>query len=522
MKTKLILTAIIIPILVLMNCSEPKQKTSSDKDVEDVESYEATLEQIIYSYRTANWKSLTTGHSDSLGSCQNLLSAYYRDRNRLQKPGQWRKTLTDETTRRKADILYRLTLINYVELKPEIKREVASLNKLLYDKTQTLNMASSELVAGSFSDCIFEDDRSDDPAAQEIINAIARLARLRNQVARELGYNSYYSLRLFADSFDRSMIESVIQSLEESSDSAWGSVMEESSAATAFDSMLKSVRTDYKKMLDGYDSYLTAEEQLPNIKKAMRKIGFNLDKLPIYITSLSQSSADAISYCSAVRIPGDIRVAVREDSGLVSFMNLWRQFGLAVYYAHIKQNSWLFRSPPGGLWPQVVSNIMDMIFYDNNQVPEFYGIPDNREFNEKYRLLQQRYELMLALFEKQLYIAAESVGPDQYTELFERLMMSSSAENRFCHLAAVAMINHPFLIQRQIVARLIAAQIFAGWKKGDNDRMIDPEIRHYLVQNYYRFGRRHNWSDILKWATGEELNAKYYLEYLNLSTPPAR
>ena len=62
----------------------------------------------------------------------------------------------------------------------------------------------------------------------------------------------------------------------------------------------------------------------------------------------------------------------------------------------------------------------------------------------------------------------------------------------------------------------ISNHVIIKTSTNNNQFVNHPEIGNFLKEKFFKPGRKLNWDDLIKYATGENLTAKYYaMQFIN-------
>jgi len=517
MRKLSVLLFCLISFIIILGCAEQKAPVeTNDKLIGLVEKQLEGLNRVCFSER---WKLLTTGRSDSLEIFRKALTNYYFNYDRLKKLRNLRTTQTDDLLKRKIDILYRMMVWQYIESHPDVRKEKESINDLLSvtEKDNVfINSTNNDRLISSFLHPETDSKITND----DVFDKLARLARLRNQIANELGYNSYYSLRLFTDHLENISPDTLYARLERASSVSYDSLIGDLAEEGAYPSCLSALANESISLSLLLKQVLSTDSLLNKAMVTFKDIGFNINKLPIYIKPAAERFDNFEAEYLPVFVPNDIRLVTGSEGGYEVFGTLFDQMGMALYVTHINQDDWLFRYSVVSMWPNVVAGLMNRILneadwwqsYTSLSKIELDRLQQQRSFQS---IVAVRLDLLLANFENQLYLNPGEEAKAIYDKTFEKYLKYPASGNKICRLASLKIVNNPFEFRRQIIAQLISAQIIEYWQRGGETMIKNEAFKYYLVQNYFRFGQREHWDHILKWSTGEELNIEHFLRLNN-------
>ncbi|UCD16351.1 MAG: hypothetical protein JSV44_07750, partial [Candidatus Zixiibacteriota bacterium] len=273
------------------------------------------------------------------------------------------------------------------------------------------------------------------------------------------------------------------------------------------------------------DSLLGSENQFDLLNKTMSSIGFDLANLPIYYFFKESPGVSGQVQVHVIHYPDDIRVLANPGNGYVAMENMIRSGGLAVYAVSVDQEEYLFRHSPADCWSEAMADVYSLVIKEKLWQQEYLKMPEDlatrwQDYFMQIAVVNLRFLLMQTMFERDLYLRTNRDPNELYEELFEKIMEIPSGDNAQVWAASEDNVGRGIYAHNRLLGELIAAQIYHYLKKNNENVVDNPATKYFLVQNCYRFGRRHDWRHILEWATGEELIADYYLNQITLLQTP--
>jgi hypothetical protein len=130
-----------------------------------------------------------------------------------------------------------------------------------------------------------------------------------------------------------------------------------------------------------------------------------------------------------------------------------------------------------------------------------------------------RLQLVDLMFEYEGYKNPHRDLNELYWGLFERYMLLPRHDDIKPWAATIELIDRPLALHNDLLGRIIAAQTLAYLRRTSGVVVGNAETRSFLVQNYFRFGSRYDWRELLQRGTGESLNPKYLLALPGESSP---
>jgi len=509
---------LLILILLYQGC-EKNEYTSGDIPT-FISDFESRLKDLNTARNLELWKRASTGESDSLEYYDDLLKKLLDNPDLLDKVVAYRKIVSGDVLKRKLDLMFHYILRSRIDSQPEINNLIDSLNDELakFYGTLTSEVKKSDLT---YFLCEYSEDNittKNKKLFQEIGNGVARLIRLRNLASKRLGYNSFYSINEFIEYGDAVESDRILDQLEEKSRAPYQSILDSSGdmSLNNIEGLCDLLRqqSDLKSEY-GYYFDFSEKDKFNIIVNTYKSVGFDLNKLPIYFISPESTVITDIARCFPINCSNDIRIVTNRAGSSESFYSLFNVAGFAIYLSNIKQDSYLFQDDPASLRAEIIQSIFDNLISTEKWRNEYLSLPDDFAFRwrqdaYKFKVIDLRSRLLMARFEKQLYLHNALEIRDIFRELFERIMERPTYNSVVWWAVLDEYINRPFHIQRKLIAGLAAAQIL-GSTMEDESGFGSSLFKYTLVQDCFAPGHRYSWYDMLLQITGEDINVDYYL-----------
>lgn len=510
----------LVMICVLGACKEEQLSKQTVTTVLD--SLEHKLSWLDYRLALERWDYLAAGESDSLEFFEQLYGQVLTDVQNYDLLRRGRTLLTDEIDQRRAELILSRMQVGRIELRPE----VVALRQAIGDPMVIGNggVVGSPLVDSLASGRIAHEDvgRGELYVAPELADAVGRLVRLRNQLARREGFNNYYALSMKSQGLDVDEHLSLVRQLEEASLSRYRQYLD--SMALQLGVSALSIR-DVSLLIaaegsSGIWDNFPADSEFILVKQGLATIGFDLNCLPIYFDDTKAGDSATDVQCIAVKPPHDVRIFGYRPGRSGNFEFLL-QVGRALHSVHVAADRPLFNSVLSPVWREGVSRVFAYMV-DEPAWLEKYAHASGSSI-ERYRrertgaeIARLRWTLMHLMFEHQAYTNPDRDLNRLYWEQVEKYMLLPSQDGPDYWALVGDYAARPVQMHNDLYGAIIASQTLAFLDKQYGGLVDNPEAYSFLVQNYMRFGSRYPWQDLLQRGTGENLNSEYYLARLGL------
>jgi len=493
-----------------------------------LDSLEHKLGWIDHRLAMENWYLLRTETADSLVFYKALHDRVISDRVAFDNIHAGMKQLGNDSDRRRASIVYSRLLLARVETDPQIMVLRNSLSERIgrYQPEFEGQPQSKDYLNNVY---LYDRSRPRREFAYRAINALgselsddaSQLFRLRNQTARKLGYNDYFSLVFSVSEFSLDEYLTLLEVLDSATSGPYENLIN-SVRNRVFnnDVELWDLTTGYAPALREIDRYFPADSQLKYVKRGLRGLGFDIDDMPIYLNSIVSDSNSPFALSLSVQPPYDIRVVFSLSDGLTSIQVLAGEFGTALGGVLYSQPQGLFTHVDGA-WSEGLSRLMSGIVVEDDWLRVYASVPDDLidRFGKALRirnLVEIRRTLAWLRFEYEAYRDPNRDLNKLYWQLHETYMLLPKHEEIMPWAMNVALVDFPVSSQNHLLGKVVSAQTLAYLKRSNASVVGNPETRSFLEQNYYRFGGRFEWGELLERGTGEPLNPAYLLESMGL------
>src|SRR5688500_13661080 len=192
------------------------------QDSEWLDAFDERLENITEEWMRDRWADFTRESGPGVGALHRERGALLTDRGTRQRLASLRAREVDERTRRRVDVLERVVLQATIDGDPEIaglSEEIQSGHIVPFQPVVDGEPLSRTAVRQRIR---LDPDRERrraamlyrEPLGVRVGPLVRRLARLRNERARALGFSDFVGLRMHVDRMDRSWNDTTIEAVE--------------------------------------------------------------------------------------------------------------------------------------------------------------------------------------------------------------------------------------------------------------------------------------------------------------------
>ncbi|MCS7061021.1 MAG: M2 family metallopeptidase [Anaerolineae bacterium] len=380
----------------------------------------------------------------------------------------------------------------------------------------------------------------------QVAEDVRELARLRNQAARQAGFDNFYTMQLELDELDEQDLFSLFEALKAGTDPLWQAYKTEldRTLATRFGIDMEDVRPwhyadpffqEGQPSEVNLDSYF-ADKNLEDLTRAYYSaIGMDVDDVLARSDLYERPGKQQHAFCIHIDRQGDVRVLCNNRPNEQWAGTMLHEFGHAVYDKYIDRDlPFLLRAPAHTLTTEAIAILGGNLIHDSAWLAHYAGVP----FSEARRLedsLQQaarnaalifaRWVFVMSHFERALYRDPEQDLNALWWDMVEHFQGVHRPDQRNApdwaakiHIATAPVYYHNYLLGAMIAAQLLD-HILAVVVNGSRERYVsDPRIGAYLIDRAFRPGSRHDWRGWLREVTGQDLSAAGYIRWLSGAT----
>lgn len=523
------------------------------------ESVRAAVEEITGQMRVryidihqAGWKAATTGTQAALSEAANARAAWMR---LWADPDGYARYKAWDEAGAAGDDAHLARMVHLLHLQyAEGQRDAATIEEItrlatVLDDAYTnfrpevegkrLTVNDIDEVLGSETDS--ELRREAWEASKEIgplvADQIRRLAVLRNESARRLGYDNYHRMSLTLNEVDPDwlygMLDELATKIEEPFRRAKAALDAELSAryhvpvdelmpwhyAEPFFQQAPMVgAVDYNSLFHGQDLVELALKTYDGLGMETRDI---LERSDLY----AREGKDQHAFCMHVDREGDVRILCNLKPNLRWMETLLHELGHGVYDKYIPQDlPWLLRSFPHILTTEAMAMLMGAVTLDPDWHEQVLGAsPDEAAARgeagaARFRLEElifARWVLVMVHFERRMY---EDPARDLNTlwwELVQRYQLLNKPEGRETHpdwATKYHVALAPAYYQNYLLGRMMSLQ-WEGWLRANVGGIVGREAAGaFFRERVFDVGNTMHWNDALAHATGEPLNPDYFVQ----------
>lgn len=461
--------------------------------------------------------------------------------------------ITDKVLARELQVLYNAyaghqteepLLEKIVTLSNKIEEKYSTFRAKVDGKEITDNEIDKILKESKDNKILQETWEASKQIGKEVRDEVLELVKLRNQNAQDLGFSNYHEMSLKLSELDPEMLDKL------------------------FDDLDNKITEDYKKLKTEMDNHLSNHlgidkdelmpwhyqdkfmQQGPTIYNVdLDQFYINADLVELtknYFNGLNLEIDDIIeksdlfeksnkyqhAYCIPIDREDDVRVLCNIKDDYKWMNTMLHEFGHAVYDKYISRNlPWLLREQSHIFTTEAIAMLFGRFAADPLWIKENLKIKDtvmdsiSKDCFLSLRLEQlcfSRWVQVVYRFERSMYADPNQDLNKLWKELVEKYQLVKYPEDRNepDWAAKIHIALYPAYYQNYMLGELLASQLyFYINEKVLKNEASDfssftnkKEVGEFLINLFFSYGALYPWNEMIKKATGEELNVNYYVK----------
>lgn len=495
-KTRSILLLVLSVLLLSGDLSAISESSESDQALD---SLEQKLIWVHHRLELERYNLAVNNHSDSLAFFEGLFTALL-----VGIDSSWANHESDAKTATSSNRLRRLLGQRGVAIQIEQSRSVSSLRDSLAVLLGGISPFKSSVISREEN---FRQQCAQGIGAKEILRD---LLKERNRLARRAGYTNYYSLNASLSGFTVDELRDLFDNALRSSEAAYASELARKRNSAKPE--LWNVGVGAAQARAKFDTFFPADSHLDKIKEMLSLIGFDINALPLFIES-TNGRGDLYQ----VSPPSDIRIIVSSTDGLAGFERTAELLSGGLAASMLDKGRGLhgiLREQP---WEIAMKRLLVRLY----RLPESLtrlsgmsagGIRAFTDASKRQDIIDARKRLLESEFEYQLYKNSDQNISKLYWQLCDKLLGVKIHDDIDAWKVSAGALIRPLSSVDELLGEIAAEQIVSTLSGRFTDPTTDSGSSAFLTQNFFRFGSRYPWLELLRRGTDEDINPDHLLK----------
>jgi len=375
-----------------------------------------------------------------------------------------------------------------------------------------------------------------------VANDVIELVKIRNKIAKQLGFDNYHSMSLLLSEQDPNEISAL------------------------FDELDNLTRDSFAQLKDEIDTYLSARNNVPKdqlmpwhyqnrfFQEAPAIYSVDLDKYYAdqniekltadYYSSIGMDISDILgrsdlyekpgknqhAYCIDIDNKGDVRVLCNIKPNYSWMGTMMHEFGHGVYDKYIDLDlPYSLRNPAHTFTTEAIAMIFGRMASNPQWMTDLNVISNDEKekiAGDAYKVLRleqltfSRWAQVMYRFEKAMY-----ENPDQdlnklWWDIVEKYQMIKRPAGRNepdwaskVHIATFPAYYHNYLLGELLASQFnyyITSEILKSNDFMNQSFYDNKEVGRFFINKVFEPGSKYKWNEMIEKATGRKLTAEYY------------
>lgn len=551
----------VIMLVFIAGCSQNKK--NMEKELRDfISRYETDVSKLMKETNLSYWNASISGKEEDFTKYaeNNLkLNNYFTSKEdfELLKKIKNEGNIKDSMLLRQLDVLYLTYLGNQIDssllekkinLETQIEQKYSNFRAEVDGKQLTDNEIEEILKTSTDSRQLQAAWEAHKKIGTVVAQDVIELVKLRNQIAKQLGYDNYHSMSLQLSEQDPAEISAL------------------------FDQLDSLTRDSFIELKDEIDTYLSAHVNVPKdqlmpwhyqnrfFQEAPAIYKVDLDKYYVdqniekltgdFYSSIGMDVSDIMgrsdliekpgknqhAYCIDIDNKGDVRVLCNIKPNYNWMNTMMHEFGHGVYDKYISTDlPFALRNPAHTFTTEAIAMLFGRMASNPQWMHDLNVV--SKEESEKiapeaYKVLRleqltfSRWAQVMYRFEKAMYENPDQDLNQLWWDIVEKYQMIKKPEGRNApdwaskiHIATYPAYYHNYLLGELLASQLnyyITTEIVKSTDYMNQSFYNNKEVGRYLTNKVFEPGATYKWNDMIERATGRKLSAEYYAkQFLN-------
>jgi peptidyl-dipeptidase A len=547
---------VILPALgLLLSCNSGTKKMEKDL-ITFIDTLELKAKPVETGAALAYFNAAVTGKDEEYNKSSELniqLSKIYANKEAFAKIKVFKESgkIRDSLLIRQLNILYNTLLANQADEKKmedlikaqtKLEQKYSTFRATVDGKKFTDNEIESVLKNSAKSKELEKVWLASKQIGDTVAPEVIKLVKMRNGIARELGFTNYHDMSLRLSDQDPEQISKLFDELDSLTRGTFTILKAEMDEILAKKYKIKpeelmpwhyqnrffqEAPAIYKINLD---SYFAGKDVVQLAKDYYAGIGLDVIAILSKSDLYEKEGKYQHAFCTHIDRSGDVRVVCNVKNNNQWMGTVLHELGHGVYDKNIDLKlPYFLRTPAHTFTTEAIAMMFGRLSSNPYWLRDNAGISAgeadriSQDVKRNLRLEQlvfSRWSQVMFHFEKSMY-----ANPDQdlnklWWDLAEKyqLLKKPAGRNHADWASKIHIASYPCYYHNYQLGELLASQlqVFINThilKTGEyevNGFSKNPEIGKYLLEKVFRPGAEYQWNDMIRRATGEKLTAKYY------------
>jgi len=543
-------------LLLLVGCTNISKEIAMKNFLTQ---YENQVQPLMKKMNLASWEANVTGNSEKYAEAacaEKGLTKLLSNKNEFAKVKIFLKSeIKDPLLKRQMQLIYNSYAANQgdekvlneiINKKSEVEEKFNTFRATIDGKPVTDNQLKTILKTDyknmkKRKQAWLATKQIGNQVAEDVIN----LAKLRNKLAKSLGYDNYFKMALALNEQSEEEVIGLFDSLDKMIAPVYAEVKDEVDTILSKRYKIKKSKIMPWHMEDPFfqdgismkgadlDKYYKDKDIVKIVTDFYSSIGLDVKDILGRSSLYEQEGKMQHAFCTHIDLKGDVRILVNVKPNTDWMDTILHELGHAVYDKYTDMNlPFVFREPAHTFTTEGIA----MMFGRQAKNPQFIAKNCGIDIKEAenianaafkstkfQQLIFSRWCQVVTRFERELY-----TDPDRGIEYFNnlwwqlvekyQLLQKPEGRNNPDWASKIHIAIYPVYYHNYMLGELFASQFQAYMArniiKTDNISQTylgdNKAIGEFLTEKVFKPGKKYYWNEMIEKATGEKLNPVYY------------
>jgi len=545
----------VCPLILCAGCAVGSPQGEADQFIQ---AHVAQVEPLARRANLAYWEAATTGQPEKFEEYAQLQLQIRRicsDPNDFARIEVLRESqnVRDPRLVRQVDKLYYSYLQNQIE--PGLLSQIVALDTKVQEAYNNyratidgrkVTMSDIYTIFTTETDCGKREAawRASKEVGNVIIEDFLALVRLRNEVARHLGFDNYHTMTVVTGEQSIDDLDAIFEELDRLTEAPFARLKGELDRILAkgygispdelmpwhyHDPFFQRTPLVYELDLDRYYKGRDVRELA---EKYYASVGLPVDDILARSDLYDREGKYPHAFSHDIDRSGDVRILCNLQDTERWVETILHELGHAIYSKYHDPNEpWLLREPAHSFTTEAVAMLFGRLSRNAYWMREMLGLSDEqtakiKAVSDRYLRFQQvlfvRWVLVMYHFEKALYADPNRDLNDLWWDLVERYQLlrrppgpADAGWASKLHFTTAPCYYHNYMLGELLASQLHHYLVTSvlGLESDDGLSYVgDERVGLYLRENVLGPGARYRWDAMIARATGEPLTPRYFVE----------
>jgi peptidyl-dipeptidase A len=541
--------------IIINGCGGSKKNQEMELK-EFIKKFEEKYVPLYKSYTLASWQAETTGSEDAYtksADAELAVSQIFSNKEEFEflKKLKESGSISDPILKRELNVLYlsylgkqidSVKMKKMIDLQSEISKAFNNFRPVVGKDTFSDNQVESTLRESTDNKKLEEVWKASKKSGALVSAKVIELVKMRNEVAKELGFKNYHEMSLKLSEQDPQEIEKLFDELDALTASTFAQLKDEMDTYFAkrygiAKSELRPWHYQNRFFQEApviypvdLDKYYKNQDIVKVTESFYEGIGLPINDMLKNSDMYERKGKNQHAFCTDIDRSGDVRILCNSKDNS-SWMNTnLHEFGHGIYSKYNDPNvPFMLRDAAHTFTTEAIAMFFGRLASNPSWMQENAGLTPEEskriadDCYKTFRLEQMtfsRWAQVMYRFEKGMY-----ENPDQdlnklWWDLVEKYQLLKRPEGRNepdwaskIHIALYPCYYHNYLMGELLASQFtyyLAKNVYKTEDVQSISFSNNKEVGNYFHEKVFKPGMLYEWNEMIEKATGEKLTAKYY------------